>query len=356
MPLPVTPEQKATISPQAVEFLSAADSIPMEAISNVAITRQMFQATEDVTEESLIENYSLDVKTITISDVPVLVIRPPSTNTKYEGKVAFNIHGGGFVMGTARDRTALMIAGELGLTVYSVGYTLSPEVVYPTAVEQCLSVYREVIIRVGAENIVGTSSSAGGQIMLSTIIRAQREQLLLPAALAFYTPNVDLSGVGDSNVFNNDRDLIRNDVAVQAMSTLYAGGVDLKNELLSPIYAELRDPLPPTVINTGTRDLLLSQCVRFYWKLRHAGGKAELLVSEGMWHGSTGSWSCPRVFARAKLYTASFVVFSIKIKLCSFLTFTYISVHSKIFCHVFSPSESAYICIHHLENISHDEL
>lgn len=285
MPLHITPSQKATISTQAAEFLSAAESIPLEALSAVTTTRQVFQAAEDIIEESLIAKFKLKIKSITIADVPVLVISSSSSDAKNEKRIVFDIHGGGFVMGSARERTALMTAGELGLTVYSVDYTLSPEVLYPVAIEQCLSVYREVVAKFGAENIVGVSSSAGGQIMLSTIVRAQRERLQLPAVLAFYTPNVDLSGVGDSNIFNNDRDLISNDVAVEAMKTLYAGGVDLKDELLSPIYAELSGPLPPTVISTGTRDLLLSQCVRLYWKLRDAGGKTELLVSEGMWHG-----------------------------------------------------------------------
>ncbi|KAL7905035.1 Alpha/Beta hydrolase protein [Trichoderma velutinum] len=207
-------------------------------------------------------------------------------------------------MGTARERTALMIAGELGLTVYSVDYSLSPEVKYPIAIEQCLTVYREMIVKFGAKNIVGLSSSAGGQIMLSLIVRAQREGLELPAALAFYTPNTDLSGAGDSNVFNDGRDLVSNDVVVGAMSALYAGGVDLKDELLSPIYAELSGPFPPTVINTGTRDLNMSQCVRLYWKLREAGGKTELLVSEGMWHGFNWELELPEgIRARKAVYS-----------------------------------------------------
>ncbi|PNP56851.1 hypothetical protein THARTR1_03086 [Trichoderma harzianum] len=304
MPLPVTPAQKATISPQAVEFLSNADSIPIEAINAVTVTRQAFHAAEEAVEESLIEKFNLKVENITMGDIPVLVIGSSSPDLKYKGRVIFDIHGGGFVMGTARERPALMIAGELGLTVYSVDYSLSPGVKYPTAIEQCLTVYREMIVKFGAKNIVGLSSSAGGQIMFSLIVRAQREGLELPAALAFYTPNTDLSGAGDSNVFNNGRDLVTNDVVVGAMSALYAGGVDLKDELLSPIYAELSGPFPPTVINTGTRDLNMSQCVRLYWKLRDAGGKTELLVSEGMWHGFNWELELPEgIRARKAVYS-----------------------------------------------------
>ncbi|KAJ4857965.1 alpha/beta hydrolase fold domain-containing protein [Trichoderma breve] len=286
MPLPITPAQEATISPQAVEFLSAAEGIPIEAIQAVTVTRQAFHAAEEPVEESLIEKFNLKTENITMGGIPVLIISPSSPDPKYQGRVIFDIHGGGFVM------------------VYSVDYDLSPEVKYPIAIEQCLTVYREMIVKFGAKNIVGLSSSAGGQIMLSLIVRAQREGLELPAALAFYTPNTDLSGVGDSNVFNDGRDLVDNHVLVGAMSALYAGGVDLKDELLSPVYAELSGPFPPTVINTGTRDILLSQCVRLYWKLREAGGKTELLVSEGMWHGFNWELELPEgIRARKAVYS-----------------------------------------------------
>ncbi|KAK5993737.1 Monoterpene epsilon-lactone hydrolase-like protein [Cladobotryum mycophilum] len=304
MPLPVTPSQAATISPQAVEFLANAQQIPMESLLAVDATRHMFQAAEDVAEEKLLSKFNLKVESTTIANVTVLIIHPPSVKPENAGKLAFNIHGGGFVMGTARERTALITAGELGITVYSVEYTLSPEVYYPVAIEQCLSVYRELVTKFGHENIVGISSSAGGQIMLSTIVRAQREGIPLPAALAFYTPNVDLSGAGDSEVSNNNRDLVNTDVALEAYEKLYAGGVALDDTLFSPIYAELNGPLPPTVINTGTRDVLLSQCVRLYWKLRDAGGQAELLVSEGMWHGFNWELELPEgVRARNAVYS-----------------------------------------------------
>lgn len=293
MPLHVAPEQKATLSSDAAEFLAKAEAIPMEAIQAVNLTRNMFQANENPIEQGLIDRFHLELEPGSFAGTPVLIIRPPVSNSKYAGKIMFNIHGGGFVLGTARERMGLMAAGELGITVYSVEYSLSPEVAYPVANEQCLSVYRELVSHFGSANIVGLSSSAGGQIMLSTMVRAQRAEMPLPACLVFYTPNIDLTGMGDSNIFNSGRDLIDNKVAVEAFKQLYAGGVDLKDELLSPIYAQLSGPLPPTVIITGTRDLLLSQCVRLYWKLRDAGGMAELLVSEGMWHGFTWEADLP---------------------------------------------------------------
>lgn len=40
----------------------------------------------------------------------------------------------------------------------------------------------------------------------------------------------------------------------------------------------------PTILTTGTRDLLQSDSVRFYWKLHEAGATVQLRVWEGMGH------------------------------------------------------------------------
>ena len=42
--------------------------------------------------------------------------------------------------------------------------------------------------------------------------------------------------------------------------------------------------LPPTIITSVSRDLLLSQCLRLAQRLRAAGVDCELRVWEGLWH------------------------------------------------------------------------
>jgi acetyl esterase/lipase len=64
---------------------------------------------------------------------------------------------------------------------------------------------------------------------------------------------------------------------------LYAGGRDLKDPLVSPHYGPV-DGFPPTLLVTGTRDMLLSNTARTHIKLRQAGVEADLLVYEGVSH------------------------------------------------------------------------
>ena len=65
---------------------------------------------------------------------------------------------------------------------------------------------------------------------------------------------------------------------------LYAGDHDLTDPYLSPIFGDVTG-FPPTFLQAGTRDLFLSNTVRFHRKLRAAGVEAELHVWEAMPHG-----------------------------------------------------------------------
>jgi monoterpene epsilon-lactone hydrolase len=65
---------------------------------------------------------------------------------------------------------------------------------------------------------------------------------------------------------------------------LYAQGHDLRDPYLSPLFGDLSG-FPPTFLQTGTRDLFLSNTVRMHRALRDAGVDAELHVWEAMPHG-----------------------------------------------------------------------
>jgi acetyl esterase/lipase len=112
------------------------------------------------------------------------------------------------------------------------------------------------------------------------------DKLPLPGAIAPGTPMSDLSGAGDSFHTNAmvDNVLVAYGASCDARAAMYANGRDLKDPLLSPVYGDMSG-FPPTILNTGTRDLLLSNTVRVHRKLRQAGVEAALYVHEGQAHG-----------------------------------------------------------------------
>jgi acetyl esterase/lipase len=99
----------------------------------------------------------------------------------------------------------------------------------------------------------------------------------------------DVTKTGDSFQTNAliDNVLVSTDGFCDAAASFYANGHDLRDPMLSPVYGDLGG-FPPTILTTGTRDLLLSNTVRVHRKLRQAGIEAALHVYEGQSHAYFG--------------------------------------------------------------------
>ena len=126
------------------------------------------------------------------------------------------------------------------------------------------------------KNMAIIGSSAGGGLTLAMVLRAKRDNLPLPGAIAPGTPMSDLTQRRRFLLDQCDgrqRARSRYTASCDARAALYANGHDLKDPLLSPVYGDMRG-FPPTILNTGTRDLLLSSTVRVHRKLRQAGVEA----------------------------------------------------------------------------------
>lgn len=58
----------------------------------------------------------------------------------------------------------------------------------------------------------------------------------------------------------------------------------MQNPLISSVNADFKKGFPPTLIQTGTLDLFLSNCVRLDKKMRSEGIDVQLSAFEEMWH------------------------------------------------------------------------
>ena len=113
----------------------------------------------------------------------------------------------------------------------------------------------------------------------------------MPACLILNSPEIDLTESGDSFETNQGVDYVLVNRLTESIA-LYADGHDLEDPFLSPLFGEVSD-FPPTYLQTGTRDLFLSNSVLIHRKLRDAGIDAELHVWEGMPHGGFGPGDAP---------------------------------------------------------------
>jgi epsilon-lactone hydrolase len=233
------------------------------------------------------EQFHVKSEPTTVNGVPVFVITPETIPPENRNRLLIHVHGGCFVSfpGEAGTVEAIFMAGFGHFKVISVDYRMPPQAPYPAALDDAMTVWKAAVKMAAPANLAIFGSSAGGALTLSMVQRAKQEGLPLPAAIAPGTPMSDLTGRGDSFVTNAllDNVLIAYGASCDARAALYANGRDLKDPLLSPIYGDVHG-FPPTILTTGTRDLLLSNTVRMHRKLRSAGVEAVLQVFEGMAH------------------------------------------------------------------------
>ncbi|QBQ99103.1 alpha/beta hydrolase fold domain-containing protein [Paraburkholderia pallida] len=197
-----------------------------------------------------------------------------------------DLHGGALVFGggAACRAGAQMQADRLRIRCYGVDYRMPPEHPYPAALDDCMAVWSHVLERYAPENVVIGGRSAGGNLAAAMTLRARDEGLPLPAALVLLSPEVDLTESGDSFQTNQWIDVVLPG-SLMANNLLYAKGADLAHPWLSPLFGDFSKGFPPTFLQSGTRDLFLSNTVRLHRALRRARIPAELHVFEAMPHG-----------------------------------------------------------------------
>ena len=105
----------------------------------------------------------------------------------------------------------------------------------------------------------------------------------MPAGLMLLSPQADLTESGDSFQVNQLVDVILPG-SLMRNNQLYAADAELSHPYLSPLFGDLTG-FPPSFLQSGTRDLFLSNTVRMHRALRQAGVPADLHVFEAMPHG-----------------------------------------------------------------------
>jgi monoterpene epsilon-lactone hydrolase len=226
------------------------------------------------------------VETTTIAGVTVHVGTPMSIPEPNRARAWITLHGGAFVnlAGAWARAEAAVTAAQWSVVSYGVDYRVPPDHPYPAAVDDVVAVYRQLLERYEPQEIVVSGTSAGGNLTLAAVLKARDHGLPLPGVLIVGTPECDLTESGDT--FETLRHLDgRLPVPLPDSIALYADGHDLADPYLSPLFADFSDGFPPTYIQSGTRDLFLSNSVRLHRALRNAEVEAELHVWEAAPHG-----------------------------------------------------------------------
>ena len=271
--LPGLREKETPPVPKSIEgwrkFIAAADNTSLQQLAQLR------------------KAFPVNVKSQVISGVKTYTVAPERIAPENKKRILVHFHGGGYLLagGEVAIGEAVLMAYLGRIKVISVDYRMPPDHPFPAALEDAVAVWKEVIRRYNPKNVGLFGTSAGGGLTLATVHKLKQLKLPLPGAIAPGAPWSDLTGMGDTYFTNDYLDgVIGNyDGFLRGCVELYAGKHDLKDPLISPLYGDFRG-FPPSILTTGTRDLLESDTVRVYRKLRQAGVDARLQVFEAMSH------------------------------------------------------------------------
>lgn len=195
-------------------------------------------------------------------------------------------HGGGYSTGSciyARTLTAKLAKGT-SMDVFCFDYRLAPEHPYPAALEDAVKAWDYLmLLGYGARDVVVAGDSAGGNLALALVGRLKQEGRLLPRGLVLLSPWTDLTSSGETFKSRADRDPVLNAEYIDKMIRAYAPGEDLSNPFISPLFGDFTG-FPPTCIQVGDNEILLSDSKRLHKRLVEANVSVRMQVFKGMWH------------------------------------------------------------------------
>jgi len=220
----------------------------------------------------------------TIAGVPGVWATPDDAD---QSRVVICCHGGGFVVGSSKSHRKMYghLAKAVGCPTFTMDYTRAPENPHPGIVEEAVAVYGKLLEQ-GFEpgHIATTGDSAGGNLCTTMILYARHKGLPLPAACAPLSPWYDMEGKGASMKTNADKDLLVAPGVLEGMSGAFLGEKGSRTDpFANPLYADLKG-FPPTLVQAGAYESLLSDSERFVERARAAGVEVELQVFPEMQH------------------------------------------------------------------------
>lgn len=260
-------------------FVKGIDTSSVDAAHVAEMRRRL-----DKISQFLKRAFGTTVESTTVNDLYAEWLRPKDPAP---GKVLLYIHGGAYVVGSCRTHRQMVshIARAARINALVPQYRLAPEHPFPAAIDDLVGVYRSLLddgFKSGDIFVAG--DSAGGGLTVATLLSLRHAGLPMPAAVVLLSPYLDVTASGESATTRAEQDPYFDAQDMSVVVDNYCGGeADLRNPLISPVFANVAG-LPPTLIQVGDDEILLSDSTRFAEKMKEAGLNVELEIWPNMWH------------------------------------------------------------------------
>jgi acetyl esterase/lipase len=257
-----------------------------EDIEGWKVLQQMVEEDGIARSKPFLDRLEPTVTEIKLEGVPALDVKP--RNWQENKNVLVYTHGGAYVLFSARSTLGIsaLIADATGLRVIAVDYTLAPYVQWPQVIDQVIAVF-EGLKKEGyaMKDIAICGDSAGGGMAAGAVLKMRDQGKDMPAAVVLWSPWSDITETGDTyQTLKHAEPHYLYDRHLRPAAHAYAAPKDQKHPYVSPVYSDYSKGFPPTLIQGGTKEILLSNFIRHYQALDVAGQTVKLDLYEGMNH------------------------------------------------------------------------
>ena len=225
----------------------------------------------------------VQVRSLRLGQLNAEELKPQKQSTQ----LIFHIHGGVFFLGSLKTHRAFLsqIAARTQMQVLHVDYPLSPEHPFPEAVEALFAVYLNLLEQgIQAKDIILSGDSCGANLAVALAVKIRQAQLEQVSGLILLSPFLDLTLTSESLRFNQKHDAL---LSIEALKTgidyYLPKEIDRGDPRVSPVFEDLTG-LPPTLIQVGSKEILMDDGKRFQQQAEAAGVEVEFKIYTGMWH------------------------------------------------------------------------
>ena len=227
-------------------------------------------------------NKSIHIRPLRLAGLRAEELKPETEATQ----LILHIHGGAFFLGSMNTHRAFVsdLAASTQMQVIHLDYPLSPEHPYPEAIDALFDVYQLLLEQgIQAKDIILSGDSCGANLALALALRIRDEKRPQISGLILPSPFLDLSLTSESIRYNRKLDALLSIEALETGIDYYIPEqIDPADPLVSPLFDDLSD-LPPTLIQVGSKEILLDDAQRFRDKAAEAGVDVTFKLYTGMW-------------------------------------------------------------------------
>ena len=226
------------------------------------------------------------VESLTVAGCAAEWVSAPGCNPNRQ---VLYLHGGGYVIGSPHSHRNLAynIAKAVDGRCLVIDYRMGPEDPFPAAVDDAVAAWQWMLAEGGnPARMAIMGDSAGGGLTVAVQVALRDKGIQLPACSVPISPWTDLEGTGGTIKSKAEEDPMVAEDGLHWFSDLYRGGADVRDPLVSPLYADLSG-LPPMLIQVGSAEILLDDSNRIAAKARTQGVDVTLEVWDKMphvWH------------------------------------------------------------------------